>query len=116
MVQQTNSYTVVPAAFFNFPLGRELVVKKQRMAFLLTGAIGYTPATSSVALAAGPSFSWGSIVISPLADFGRDAQLSGGWTVGASLGTATAPATTNVWDVKFAIGVSVRVPLSTAGH
>ncbi|MBB5337830.1 hypothetical protein [Tunturiibacter gelidoferens] len=116
VVQKTDTYTVVPAAFFNFLLGKELVVSKQRMAFFFTGAVGYTPATSSVALAIGPSFSWRSIVLSPLADFSRDTKLTGGWTVGQSLGTATAPMTTSVWEVKPAIGISVRIPLGGASQ
>jgi hypothetical protein len=58
VVQETKTYTVVPDASFNFLLGREQVIGKQRIAAFLTGAIGYTPASSSVALAVGPSFSW----------------------------------------------------------
>lgn len=118
VVQETKTYTVVPVASFNILLGRELVAKRQRVAFFLTGAVGYTPATSSVAFAVGPSFSWRSIVLSPLADIGRDAQLAGGFVVGQPLGAsttpATAPLTSNVWAVKPAIGLSVRIPLGGA--
>jgi hypothetical protein len=103
-----------PDASFNFLIGKEQILGKQRVASFLTCAVGYTPASSSVALAVGPSLSWRSIVISTLADFGRDAKLAGGWTVNAPLGTAAAPMTTNAWNVKFAIGFTVRIPLSTA--
>jgi len=114
VVQESKTYTVVPDASFNFLIGKEQILGKQRLAGFLTGAVGYTPASSSVAFGVGPSFSWRSMVLNALADFGRDARLAGGWTVNAPLGTATAPMTTNVWDVKFAVGISVRIPLSTA--
>jgi hypothetical protein len=120
VVQENKTYTVVPDASFNILLGHELVKHSQRVAFFLTGAVGYTPATSSVAFGLGPSVSWRSIVFSPLADVGRDSELVGGYTVGGPLGTgttaATAPQTKNFWDVKFAPGLSVRIPLGGASH
>jgi hypothetical protein len=115
VVQETKTFTVVPDVSVNFLLGHELVLHHQRLAFFLTGAVGYTPATSSVAFGVGPSFSWRSIVLSPLADVGRDAKLGPGFTVNQPHGTsatpASAPLTTNVWDVKPAIGLSIRIPL-----
>lgn len=110
VVQETQTWTVVPAAFFNFPVW-SWTADKHRMAILGTGAIGYTPATSSVALAVGPSLSFSSVVISPLADFGRDNKLVGGWTVGEALGGATAPQTSTFWDPKLSLGISVRIPI-----
>ena len=119
VVQENKIYTVVPDASFNILL-HELIADRQRVAFFLTGAIGYTPATSSVAFGVGPSFSWRSVVISPLADIGRDSQLTGGYTVGGSLGSGTTPAaapqTKNFWDVKFAPGLSVRIPIGGASQ
>jgi len=118
VVQQNKTYTVVPDASFNIRVSPEMIWGRQRAAIFITGAVGYTPATSSVALAVGPSFSWRSIVISPLADFGRDVQLTGGFTVGQPLGSsatpATAPLTKDVWVVQPAVGVSLRIPLGGA--
>jgi len=120
VVRESLTYTVVPAAMINFLIGREWIMARQRAALLGTFAVGYTPATSSVALAFGPSFSWKSVVISPLADLGRDVQLAGGFTVGGPLGSsttpATAPLTKTVWDMKPAIGMSIRIPLGGSGH
>jgi hypothetical protein len=120
VVRETLTYTVVPAAMIHFLIGREWIMARQRAALLATFAVGYTPATSSVALAFGPSFSWKSVVISPLADVSRDLKLAGGFTVGGPLGSSTTPAaaplTNTVWDVKPAIGMSIRIPLSGSGH
>lgn len=120
VVRESLTYTVVPAAMINFLIGREWIMARQRAALLGTFAVGYTPATSSVAFAFGPSFSWKSVVISPLADVGRDVKLAGGFTVGGPLGSSTTPAvaplTNNVWDVKLAIGMSIRIPLGGSGH
>jgi hypothetical protein len=115
-IQQNDTYTIVPAAFFNILLGKERVAGKQRVAMFASGAVGYTPATSSVALAPGLCFSWRSIVVGALADVSRDVKLAGNWTVGQSLGSVSAPMTTNVWDVKPAFGLSVRIPLGGGNH
>jgi hypothetical protein len=119
VVQENKIYTVVPDVSFHILL-KDGIAHRQRVALFATGAIGYTPASTSVALAGGPSFSWRSLIVSFLADVGRDSQLTGGYTVGGSLGTsttpATAPQTKNVWNVKFAPGISVRIPLGTASH
>jgi hypothetical protein len=115
-IQENDTYTLVPAAFFNVLLGKELVAAKQRVAWLASGAVGYTPATSSVALAPGLCFSWRSIVVGAHADIGRDVKLAGNWTVGESLGSVSAPETTNVWDVKPAFSLSVRIPLGGGSH
>ena len=56
-MQQTLTYTVIPVADINFLLGHELIARQQRLAFFATAAVGYCPATSSVAFGVGPSFS-----------------------------------------------------------
>lgn len=117
VVQENETWAIVPDASFNFLLGHELVKNRQRVAFFLTGAVGYTTTNSTVAFGAGPSISWRSIVVSFLADVGRDTELAGGYTVNHPLPTgATAPQTKNFWDVKFAPGLSVRIPLGGPSH
>jgi len=61
VVRESLTYTVVPAAMINFLIGREWIMARQRAALLGTFAVGYTPATSSVAFGFGPSFSWKSV-------------------------------------------------------
>lgn len=117
VVQETLTYTVVPMASVNTLIGRDLVVKQQRVAFFGTVAVGYNPASSSVEFGVGPSFSWRSIMISGLADIGRDTQLAGGFTVGQTLAVSNPakPLTTTRWSAKGAVALSVRIPLGGSG-
>jgi hypothetical protein len=111
VVQESKTYTVVPVAQMNI-VAKDWVMHQQRAALFGTVAVGYNPATSNVEFGVGPSFSWRSIVLSGLADIGRDTQLAGGFTVGESLGTTSVtPLTSTIWSVKPAIGISVRIPL-----
>jgi hypothetical protein len=116
VVQQTLTYTVVPLALVNIVL-RQGNLCKQPVAFFATIGTGYNPATSSVEFGVGPSFSWRSIMISGLADIGRDTQLAGGFTVGEALPASNPPKplTTIGWFVKPAIALSVRIPLGGGG-
>ena len=112
VVQETRTYTVVPMVSVNI-LATDFTVKQQRAAWFGSVAVGYNPATSSVEFGVGPSFSWRSIVISALADIGRDTRLAGGFTVGQSLpaGNPPKPLTTTVWNVKPAAVISIRIPI-----
>lgn len=111
VVERTLTNAIVPDVSVNFLLGRELVAQKQRLAFMATIAAGYNTATTSAAFGFGPSIAWRSIVFSPLIAVSRDQQLTGGYVLGQSAGTATTPMTTNVWTFNPSIGVSLRVPL-----
>jgi hypothetical protein len=54
------------------------------------------------------------MLFSGLVDFGRDTELSGGFSVGQSLGASGSsikPTTSIVWKAKPAAGISVRIPL-----
>jgi hypothetical protein len=112
IVQETKTYTVVPAVFVNYRLW-EWIPNKQRSALFATGGVGYNPTSTSVEFGAGMTYSYRSIAVSFVADIGRDTKLTGGFTVGQSLGTGNAanPPTSMYWSVKPAIAISVRIPL-----
>lgn len=111
VVQESNTYTVIPMAMTNIVLGQGLV-KSQPLAGFFSIGVGYNPATSSIEFGAGPSISYRSIIVSPLADIGQDTHLVDGFKVGQSLpSTNTKPLTTNYWFGRPAIGLSVRIPL-----
>jgi hypothetical protein len=112
IVQETKTYTVVPAVFVNYLLG-EWIPNKQRSAVFASGGVGYNPTSSSVEFGAGMTYSYRSIAVSFVADIGRDTKLTGGFTVGQSLGTGNAanPPTSTYWSVKPSFAVSVRIPL-----
>jgi hypothetical protein len=112
IVQESLTYTVVPVALANINI-KEWDKRQQRVAFIGTMAVGYNPATSAVEFGAGPSFSWRSIVLNGLADFGRDTHLAGGFTVNEVLPVSNPPKplTNTTWGVKPAAGISIRIPL-----
>lgn len=112
VVQQSLTYTVIPAALVNFVLA-DWVAHRQRAGFFGTIAVGYNPATSNVEFGAGPSLSWKSVLFHGVVDFGRDTKLADGFQVGGSLGTSSSakPITNTVWELKSAVGISVRIPL-----
>ena len=114
IVQETLTYIVIPAAEMNFVI-HDWKVRGQSTGFFGTVAVGYNSTSSAVEFGVGPSFSWKSMLINGLADFGRDTELGGGFQVGQSLGTSgsTKPLTSTVWKVKPAVGFSVRIPLSS---
>ncbi len=112
VVQETKTYTVVPTVFINYLLG-ERIAKQQRSALFATGGVGYNPTSTSVEFGAGLTYSYRSLAFSFVADIGRDTKLTGGFTVGQSLGTGNAanPPTSTYWSVKPAFAISVRIPL-----
>jgi hypothetical protein len=116
VVQETKTYTVVPAVFVNYLLG-EWIPNKQRSALFATGGVGYNPTSTSVEFGAGLTYSYRSLAVSFVADIGRDTKLAGGFTVGQSLGTGNAanPPTSMYWSVKPALAISVRIPLGGSG-
>lgn len=113
IVQQTTTYTVIPAVFVNVR-AKEWIARKQPIAILVTGAVGYNPSTSSVEFGApGLTLSYRFIALSALLDIGRDTKLAGGFTVGQSLGLSnpSSPLTTTYWSLRAAVAVSIRLPL-----
>jgi hypothetical protein len=115
VVQQSLTNAVVPDVSVNILPWREGIVHQQRLAFMISIAAGYNTANTSAAFGFGPSIAWRSLVISPLAVLSRDEELAGGFVLGQSAGTATAPLTTNVWKFNPSVGISLRIPLGSAG-
>ncbi len=110
IVQETKTYVVVPMAFVNV-LAKEWIVKKQRSAVFGTGGIGYNPSTTAVEFGVGGTYAYRAFEISCLADIGRDTKLGGGYNVNDSLPASTAPPTSTYWSVRWAGGISIRIPL-----
>ena len=114
VVQETKTFTVVPAAFVNVRIYEWV---RQRSAIFFTSAVGFNPVTNTVEFGEGLTYSYRSIAISALADIGRDTKLGGGFTVGQSLGLSKAanPITSTYWAVKPSLAISVRIPLGGSG-
>jgi len=107
--------TVVPFAAANYRLTDDLKWTRWKSNLYLTGAIGINPNTVSADFATGLSLSWRAMMVSALAHFGHDTQLTQGLTVGQSLGASfngNLPTQTH-WTTSFAIGLSVRIPALT---
>jgi hypothetical protein len=106
--------TAVPFAAANYRLTNDLP-GRWKSNFYWTGAIGINPNTVSADFATGLSYSWRALMVSALAHFGHDTQLTQGLTVGESLGASfngNLPTQTH-WTTSFAIGLSVRIPALT---
>jgi len=114
IVQQSLTLAVVPNVSFNIPI-HEFILGQQPAAWFFTIAPGYNSATTSATIGGGISFSYRSMVFSflPLAD--RDTQLTGGFQVNQSAGTATSPTTANYWRFNGSVGISLRIPLGGGG-
>jgi hypothetical protein len=117
-VQETHTFTIVPAVDLNFRLGNDKFAGNKRYGWFGTVAVGYNPATTMVEFGVGPSLALKSMVFSFLADVGRDTALASGFTKNEPLpGIATTPATNGVWSVKPSFGFSIRLPFkSGSGH
>lgn len=118
VVQETHTFTIIPAVDLNFRLGNDKFAGNKRYGWFGTVAVGYNPATTMVEFGVGPSFALKSMVFSFLADVGRDTALASGFMKNQPLpGAATAPATNGVWSVKPAFGFSIRLPFNSgSGH
>jgi hypothetical protein len=118
VVQETHTFTIIPAVDLNFRLGNDQFAGIKRYGWFATVAVGYNPATTMVEFGVGPSFALKSMVFSFLADIGRDTSLASGFTNNQPLpGAATVPATKGVWSVKPAFGFSIRLPFNSgSGH
>jgi hypothetical protein len=118
VVQETRTFTIIPAVDLNFRLGNDKFAGNKRYGWFGTVAVGYNPATTMVEFGVGPSLALKSMVFSLLADVGRDTALASGFTKNQPLpGAATVPATKGVWSVKPAFGFSIRLPFNSgSGH
>ena len=114
VVQETHTFTIIPAVDLNFRLGNDKFAGNKRYGWFGTVAVGYNPATTMVEFGVGPSLALKSMVFSFLADVGRDTALASGFTKNQPLpGAATAPATKGVWSVKPSFGFSIRLPFNS---
>ena len=107
--------TVVPFAAGNFRLTNDLKLSRWKSNLYWTGAIGVNPNSVSADFATGPSLSWRALMVSALAHFGHDTELTQGLTIGQSLGASfngSLPTQTH-WTTSFGLGVSVRIPTLT---
>jgi hypothetical protein len=110
VTETDNRPSVVPFALAHFRMAEASGGYDKRLAFSLSGGMGVNPNSGSADFAAGFSVSYGALVISPLAHFGRDSRLTNGLEIGASLGSS--PPTLPVerfWTVKFAVAVTARI-------
>ena len=71
-MQETHTFTIVPAVDLNFRLGNDKFAGNKRYGWFGTVAVGYNPATTMVEFGVGPSLAVKSMVFSFLADVGRD--------------------------------------------
>ena len=115
VVQMTQTHTVVPAAFVNINL-LEIPNRHGSWALFVTPFVGYNSTTSTVETGIGPSITWRSIELNMMMDYGNDAYLKGGFTVGQSLGASNpaSPLTANAYSWHFAPGISIRIPLGSS--
>lgn len=116
VVAYTPTTNFVPAAMANIPVRHEYVRPGLRFALLATGVVGYSTASTSAVLGGGPSISFGSFVLNAPIVWDRTQKLTGGYTVGGSAGTASAPTIKNVWAWSPSLGISIRVPLGGSSH
>lgn len=114
VVQETHTFTIIPAVDLNFRLGNDMFLKNKRYGWFGTVAVGYNPATSMAEFGVGLSLAVKSMMFSFVADIGRDTALASGFTKNQPLpGAATTPATNGVWSVKPSIGFSIRLPFNS---
>jgi hypothetical protein len=102
---------VVPAAFAHFNAKEGTVPDGQRLALLVTGAIGVNPYAGSADFAFGPTISYRGLMISPMLHRVREVRLTGGLKPGDRLGSEPPDLPTERhWVWKFGLGISYRFP------
>jgi hypothetical protein len=125
---KTTPPLVIPYAAANYRISREYTwLGGRRGATYLTLGVALNAYDTQVEYAGGFSFSWRSLMISPLYHLGHGIHLTDGETVGQTwcvygngatatstpplcTGPPPAPSTKTFWTGQFAIGISVRLP------
>jgi hypothetical protein len=80
-------------------------------ALMASAGAGLNLGTTTAEFVAGPSLKVFGVVISPLAHFGRESELTNGVTLGDKLGVnAPDPPTTSHWVTRFAVAFSYALP------
>jgi hypothetical protein len=105
---------IVPFAALNVLL-RDWICGVRRCGFYATGLAGVNPNTTTADFGAGFSFSWRTLMVSPVAHFAHDVGLTNGITVNEPLGTSFSGSlpTKQFWTTSWGIGLSYRIPLIT---
>jgi hypothetical protein len=131
ITQTVTRPTVVPFAAANFRLGPTWAYPDQRRgAFYVTAGVGFNTYSNAAEFGFGPSFSWRSVMLTPMLHLGRDLRLTQGEFIGEVWCNVTAghgnvpkcsgnppsPSSERYWRPAFAIGLSVRVPSVFGGH
>jgi hypothetical protein len=117
VVQENKTLSVTPVVVANIRLTNDFIwPTHQRSTLFFTLGAGYNSAVSAPAFVAGLSFSYRMMVFNFLADVSQDTHLTGGYAVNRNLYGATAPTTTTYYGVKFAPGISIRVPLNSTSQ
>jgi hypothetical protein len=81
-------------------------------AILIGAGIGANLSSKTADFAAGPSFQYGSVLITPVFHYGRQTELTNGVKVGDMLGTSPpALPTNNFWKPAFGFAISYKVPI-----
>jgi hypothetical protein len=126
VIAQTISHpTIVPFVAANWRLGPDFLWSgKRRKAFYATVAVGLNTNNSTAEFGVGPSFSWRSVMFSPLLHIGHDYRLTQGEFVGQvwcnqtavqgsipkCSGNPPSPTSERYWTEAFGFGISIRVP------
>jgi hypothetical protein len=102
---------VFPAVFGSYRLGTPPHCNG-KCSVLVSGGVGANLTSKTTDFGGGISVQLGSILLTPLAHFGRQTELAGGVHVGDKLGSnpPTLPTQTN-WKTSFGFGISYRLPI-----
>ncbi len=105
--------TVVPAVLVHVRLAEKAVSQgSRRLAFLWALAVGVNPYSGSADFGAGVTFSYRGLALSPMAHAARPLRLTNGLQVGQEFaGSHPTLTTERYWAVRFALGISYRVPI-----
>jgi len=122
--------TVLPFVGANLRLGHDyLWPDSRRGAVYFTAGVAFNAYNTTAEYVVGPSFSWRSVMVSPLLHIGHDSHLTQGEYVGQiwcnqsgasgsipmCSGAPPSPSTSYHWVPAFALGLSIRIPSVFSG-
>ena len=114
VVNTTRPSVVFPLILLDYRVHSFSKGCKGNCSFLLGGGVGANLSSKTADLAIGPSFQYGSVLVSPIFHYGRQTHLTNGVAVGQQLGTSppTLP-TNNFWTPAFGFSIGYIIPLGT---